>query len=440
MQNTILTEDVKKSWEPILNESSLPEIKDATVRNTVMRLLENTKAELNEAATTIAADGTSTNGAADNYDPVLIKLIRRTMPSIIAHDIIGVQPMSGPTGLVFSMAAEYVDGGAEAFGVDAPVDQGKNTTTEAELLGADTEITAANNDGSGTAALPVTQVSPWKEMTFSIEKAPVDVQTRALKGTYTQELAQDLKAIHGIDAETELANILAGELTAEINREMIALIDNQAIITPVTDWRGGGAGTAPLGTELMTVGEFDLEADTDAIGEIDQIKALMLFLNNQSARIARGTRRGMANWIITSPSIAGALETAGKVDAIANFGAVSTPADVGVTYAGILNGRYKLFIDPYMATDIVYMGYKGASAYDAGAYYSPYVPMSLMKAVGENDFQPRIGFKTRYGLAVNPMAVAKGSRNNISISDATSAGNVGYHANPYFRKFTVLGL
>ena len=436
MPQTVLTEEVRANWEPVLNETSLPEIKDATVRDNIMRILENTKSDLRESSTTIAADGTvSGGGAADNYDPVLIKMIRRTMPSIIAHDIIGVQAMTGPTGLVFSIAAEYADG-SEAMGIEAPVDQGKNTTAEAEVLGSDTEITAANNDGTGTSALPVTQVAPWTEMTFSIEKASVDVQTRAMKGTYTTELAQDLKAIHGLSAETELANILAGELTAEMNREIIALIDNQAIVTPVTDWRGAGSA----GTELTAVGTFDLEADTDAIGEIDQIKALMLFLNNQAARIARGTRRGMANWIITSPSIAGALETAGKIDTRAEFGAVSTPADVGVTYAGTLNGRYKVFIDPYMTVDMVYMGYRGASSYDAGAYYSPYVPMSMMKAVGENDFQPRIGFKTRYGLAINPMAVAKGSRGAINITDAISAGNPGYQANPYFRKFQVLGL
>ena len=431
MKSIALTEEVKLKWAPLLDESTLPEIKNNTVRNTTLRILENTAQELAEVNTV------GTVQVPNAYDPVLISLVRRSMPSLIAHDIVGVQPMSGPSGLIFTMVATYGGNatGDEAFGTSAPdVNHSGDgagagmSTAAAELLGANDQVTV---QAAVAETIPVVQADPWAEMSFSIEKATVTAKTRALKAKYTEELAADLKAVHGLDAETELANILSGELVAEINREVIALCRSQAIITPAADYSGGGTNA------LVTLGQFDLHADSDALTEIDRIRSLMLFINNQANRIARGTRRGMANWIITSPNVAGALDLAGKMDIRlgSSLDAVSATPDVGITYAGVLNGRYKVFVDPYLATDEVLIGYKGANVYDAGAYYAPYVPMSMHKAIGEEDFQPRIGFKTRYGLAVNPFATNAASAGDFTANPAVSAA-----ANPYFRKFTVLGL
>jgi len=425
--NIALTEEVKEKWAPLLDESSLPKIENQTVRNTTLRILENTAQELQEVNTVGTAQ------VPNAYDPVLISLVRRSMPSLIAHDIVGVQPMTGPSGLIFTMVAHYGGdaSGAEAFGTAvADVNNSGDgagagmSTAAAEVLGANETGNAA---GTYTQNEVITQLNPWAEMSFSIEKATVTAKTRALKAKYTEELAADLKAVHGLDAETELANILSGELVAEINREVIALCRGQAIVTPAADYDGGGTNA------LTTLGEFDLHTDSDALTEIDRIRSLMLFINNQANRIARETRRGMANWIITSPNVAGALDLAGKMDIRlgSSLAQVSTPADVGITFAGVLNGRYKVFVDPYLANDEVLMGYKGANVYDAGAYYAPYIPMSMHKTVGEEDFQPRIGFKTRYGLAVNPFA----DTTNYSADPAQSLA-----ANPYFRRFVVKGL
>lgn len=423
--NIVLTEEVKEKWAPLLDESSLPEITNTTVRTATMRILENTAQELTEVNTVGTAQ------VPNAFDPVLISLVRRTMPSLIAHDIVGVQPMTGPSGLIFTLVAHYGGdaSGDEAFGVNAAdSDHTGNgsgagmSTAAAEALGADDKVDTTTSNANQA----VVQTNPWAEMSFSIEKATVTAKTRALKAKYTEELAADLKAVHGIDAETELANILSGELVAEMNREIIELCRSQAIITPASDYHGGGSNA------LTTLGQFDLHSDSDALTEIDRIRSLMLFINNQANRIARATRRGMANWIITSPNVAGALDLAGKMDIRlgSSLAQMSTPSDVGITFAGVLNGRYKVFVDPYLATDEILIGYKGANVYDAGAYYAPYIPMSMHKTIGEDDFQPRIGFKSRYGLAINPFASA-----NYTALPADSVA-----ANPYFRKFVVLGL
>jgi hypothetical protein len=302
--------------------------------------------------------------------------------------------------------------GTEAFGINAP-----NASHAAKTATADGEVLASDKvvDGDATGVTPVTEANPWPEMSFSIEKASVTAQTRALKARYTHELSQDLKAVHGMDAETELANILSTELVAEINREIIGLCDSQSIAITIAD------------DGVTTNGVFSLSADTEGRWEIEQIKVLLMFINKQAMKIAQQTRRGIGNIIITSPNVAGALEMAGKVDT----GTVTSDLrwdGIGATFLGMLQGRYRLYVDPYMTADKIIIGYKGSSAYDAGIFYAPYVPLQMYKATGEDDFQPRMGFKTRYGIAVNPFA-------HKSADPANSVGS-----NPWYRSFTVAGL
>lgn len=403
MNTTVmLTEEVRESWAPIINEESCAPITNNYIKNSTIRLLENQRIDLAEAT------GTQT-GAVANYDPVLISMVRRTMPSLIAHDIIGVQPMSGPTGLIFSMKAWYggTSSGTEAFDSTAPDDTfaAKKATADGEILGSDKQVTT-----DPTAVVDqtnsVVETNPWPEMSFSIEKVSVTAQTRALKAKYTEELATDLKNIHGLDAETELANILSTELVAEINREIVKGVDSQAIA-------GATAATTP--------GTFDLTADTDGRWEIEKLKGLLMQINKEANLIAQQTRRGVGNWIICSANVAGALDIAGKIDTSLVTGDLNVDG-VGVTFSGILNGRFKVYIDPYATTDFFTVGYKGSNPYDAGMYYAPYVPLNMVKAIGEDDFQPRIGFKTRYGIAYNPFV----------------SGTAGQ--NKYFRKVLVTGL
>lgn len=401
--NSLLSEEIKNRWAPVINEEALPEIRNPTVRNITIRLLENTAKELKEAS------GTST-GAIANYDPVLISMIRRTMPSLIAHDIVGVQPMSGPTGLIFAMKAYYggSSSGTEAFTTTEPdaTHAAKTATADGEVLGTDSKVAGGSGDPVDD---PVVKINPWPEMSFAIEKSSVTAQTRALKAKYTTELAHDLKTIHGLDAETELANILSGELVAEINREIIADIADQAI--PITIAQDG----------VTADGIFNLDSDTDGRWEVEMLKGLMIFINKQAGKIGLQTRRGVGNFIITSANVAGALDMVGKVDtSTVNNDLAWT--QTGVTFVGILNGRYKMYVDPYLATDLVIMGFKGSHVYDAGIFYAPYVPLQMFKATGEDDFQPRMGFKTRYGMAYNPFV------------PGTSGTNV------YYRAFTVAGL
>jgi hypothetical protein len=404
MSQPLLSEEVKKEWEGVITAEGVAPIKDATVRNNTIRLLENTKKAMLE-------EGTTTGNAA-GFDPVLISMVRRTMPSLIANDIVGVQPMSGPTGLIFAMKAHYTGDattGAEAFGVGAPNDAfaAKQTTAQGEALGDGQQVTETAVAGTVT---PVAQSNPWKEMSFAIEKVSVTAQTRALKAKYTQELAQDLKAIHGLDAEAELANILTGEVTAEINREIIGLVRSQAVAAPETNWGG------------LTANTYRTVTDSDARWEVENYKALYMNIVREANRIAQNTRRGVGNILIVSPNVAAALEAATKLDVAAIDGSLQNDF-IGATYAGVLGGRFKMYVDPYQTVDFVNVGYKGANNIDAGIFYCPYVPLQMMKAQGEEDFQPRMGMKTRYGLAINPFV------------GATVAAGTG--ANEYYRDFLV---
>jgi len=410
----LLSEEVKQKWEPVINAEGVEPIKNNTIKNATIRLLENTeKAALEESTNT----GNMLAGGGQGFDPILISMVRRTMPSLIAHDIIGVQPMSGPTGLIFAMKAHYTGDpqtGAEAFGTSAPDetftgDGAGNAalTTDGEQLGVDSAVNTAD---AGVAQDPVFQTNPWPEMSFSIEKQSVTAGTRALKAKYTIELAQDLKAIHGMDAEAELANILSTEVVGEINREIISKLRSQA--------RTGAQNTNVPGTFDMTGGAND---DTDGRWEIEKYKNLYMQIVREASTIATQTRRGVGNFIICSPIVMAALEQATKLDTAAITGTLQGDF-VGATFAGVLGGRFKVYVDPYAASDFVTVGYKGANVYDAGMFYCPYVPLQMMKAVGEEDFQPRLGMKTRYGIAYNPFV----------------SGTAGQ--NDYYRDFAVVGI
>jgi len=407
----LLSEEVKQKWEPVITAEGVDEIKNRDVRNTTIRLLENTeKAALEEGVNT----GNMVSGGGQGFDPILISMVRRTMPSLIAHDIVGVQPMSGPTGLIFAMRARYTGDpqtGAEAFGTSAPdVNHSGNgagaamTTAAGEALGVDIQGDGTTDGTTARTAFTdvtnIAQTNPWAEMSFSIDKKSVEAGTRALKAKYTIELAQDLKAIHGMDAEAELANILSTEVVGEINREIIATMRSQA--------RTGAQNTNVAGTFDMTGGAND---DTDGRWEIEKYKNLYMQIVREASLIATTTRRGVGNFIVCSPIVMAALEQATKLDTAAISGTLNSDF-VGATFAGILGGRFKVYVDPYAAADFVTVGYKGANVYDAGMFYCPYVPLQMMKAVGEEDFQPRIGMKTRYAIAYNPFVSGIAGQND----------------------------
>ena len=395
-----LSEEIKDKWQPVMEHEDLPQIQDATKRAITLRLLENQEKALQEANVTGAN--------VDNWDPILISLVRRTMPQLMAYDTIGVQPMSGPTGLIFAMKSHYTgdaSSGAEALALPAgqpDVDfSGDNANTQNTYTTAEGEALGGFVSGGGD----------FKEMSFSIEKSSVTADTRALKAKYSLELAQDLKAIHGLDAESELSNILSAEILAEINREVIEMILSQA--TP-----GATSGTANAGT-------FDVADAVDNRGARwggERYKSLLIQINREANLIAKNTGRGAGNWIICSADVASALDMVAGL-AVPNMDVGANQPDVSQNvFAGTLGGKYKVYIDQFAAADSVTVGYKGSNMYDAGMFYCPYVPLQLMKSIGEEDFQPRLGFKTRYGLTHNPFA----------------SGTAGQ--NPYFRKFTVANL
>ncbi len=394
-----LSEEIKDKWQPVMEHEDLPQIQDATKRAITLRLLENQEKALQEANVTGAN--------VDNWDPILISLVRRTMPQLMAYDTIGVQPMSGPTGLIFAMKSHYTgdaSSGAEALALPAgqpDVDWSGDEGTANVLSTADGEALGGFVSGGGD----------FKEISFSIEKSSVTADTRALKAKYSLELAQDLKAIHGLDAESELSNILSAEILAEINREVIEMILSQATA-------GAASGTANAGT-------FDVADAVDNRGARwggERYKSLLIQINREANLIAKNTGRGAGNWIICSADVASALDmVAGLKEPGMDVGA-NQPDIANSVSAGTLGGKYKVFIDQFAASDSVTVGFKGSNMYDAGMFYCPYVPLQLMKSIGEEDFQPRLGFKTRYGLTHNPFA----------------SGTAGQ--NPYFRKFTVANL
>jgi len=449
MTKALLSEEVKQKWNDVIMAEGVAPIEDTAIRNTTIRVLENT---VNEVTTTSTGFG-AVGAAHGTYDPVLISMVRRTMPSLVAHDLVGVQPMSGPTGLIFAMKAHYgaTAAGVEAFGLTAPNPQtsgnlsGTNTTGNAdttaagEVLGSTSQVTEAAVAGTVT---PVAQGNPFPEMSFEISKVSVEAGSRALKAKYTIELAQDLKAIHGLDAEAELSNILSGEVVGEINREVIAHIrfgaKHTAGVANGNGFTGAGKINQTTGvfdplaldaaSNLANTGIFDMNGISvgSARWEVEKYKMLYLQLVRESTTIAQETRRGVGNTVICSPMVAAALEQVTKLDTSMGIGN-KNPLNqdfVGASFAGVLGGRFKLYIDPYAAQDFVTIGYKGANVYDAGMFYCPYVPLQMMKSTGESDFQPRIGMKSRYGIAYNPF-----------VTNPTVTGN-----NQYYREFLVNNL
>ena len=397
------TEHLQEKWQPVLEHNDLPEIKDAYRRAVTTVILENQEKALREDSSFLseAAPTNATGNSVDNWDPILISLVRRAMPNLIAYDVAGVQPMTGPTGLIFAMRSRYTNQtGSESMFNEADTDfsgAGTQAGTNPALLNDATPGTYTNGTGMTTAAAEAKGDSAgnsFAEMAFSIEKQTVTAKSRALKAEYTMELAQDLKAIHGLDAETELANILSAEILAEINREVVRTIYTTAV-------KGAANDTA-------TAGVFDMDVDSYGRWSVEKFKGLMFQVERDANAIAQQTRRGKGNIIICSSDVASALQMAGVLDTSPALNNNLNVDDAGNTFAGVLNGRYKVYIDPYSANtaDKQYytVGYKGTSPYDAGLFYCPYVPLQMVRAVGENTFQPKIGFKTRYGLTANPFA------------------------------------
>ena len=412
----MLAEEVQNKWKPVLEHADLQPIKDAHRRTVTATLLENTENALRESAAmshgsqSLLAETPAnvTGSAVDTFDPVLISLVRRAMPNLIAYDICGVQPMTGPTGLIFAMRARYAtQGGTEAFYNEANTGfsaspQGNSTVNLPGYRHVGTVPGTANNAESNTynyaKGVNTSFAEAWgnssvgiPEMAFSIEKVSVTAQSRALKAEYSLELAQDLKAIHGLDAETELANILSAEILAEINREVVRTIN-------VTAERGASEGTT-------TAGIFDLDTDSNGRWSVEKFKGLMFQLEREANQIAKGTRRGKGNIVICSSDVASALQMAGVLDYAPALNSNNLNVDdTGNTFAGVLNGRMRVYIDPYTTGNYITVGYKGSNAFDAGLFYCPYVPLQMVRAVDQDNFQPKIGFKTRYGMVANPFA------------------------------------
>ena len=434
------TEHLQEKWSPVLQHPDLPEIKDNYRRAVTTIILENQEKALKEDRNFLgeAAPTNATGSSVDNWDPILISLVRRSMPNLIAYDICGVQPMTGPTGLIFAMRARGISqAGAEALADEPSMlsnqDAGSDTGggdisgTNPSVLNdspAGTYTTATGMTLAQGEALGDTTTNAFAEMAFSIEKHTVTAVTRALKAEYTMELAQDLKAIHGLDAETELANILSAEILAEINREVVRNIYVSAV-------KGAAANTT-------TSGIFDLDTDSNGRWSVEKFKGLMFQIERDANAIGQQTRRGKGNMILCSADVASALQMAGVLDYTPALNNNLNVDDTSTTFAGVMNGRYKVYVDPYAAnvsaSQYYVVGYKGTSPYDAGMFYCPYVPLQMVRAVGENTFQPKIGFKTRYGIAANPFhtgTVAASTDGAISITSAT---------NKYYRKVKVSNL
>mgnify|MGYP000734095961 CR=1 FL=1 len=393
-----LAEDLQKKWGPVLDHEDLPKIKDHYRRAVTAVLLENQEKAMREQAShdggmfgnlQEAAHVNKTGGNIDTVDPVLISLVRRAMPNLIAYDVCGVQPMTGPTGLIFAMKSHITS--------QAGVEAADSKEADTSFSGSGTHSANSNpafatmTTGTGVATATQEADVAINEMAFAIDKVTVTAKSRALKAEYTMELAQDLKAVHGLDAETELANILSQEILAEINREVIRTIYFSAE-------HGAQHNTS-------TAGVFDLDVDSNGRWSVEKFKGLMFQVERDANAIAKATRRGKGNLIICSSDVASALAMGGMMDA-------AGIDDTGNTFVGTLNGRYKVYVDPYFsasATNFVCIGYKGSSAYDAGLFYCPYVPLQMVRAVGESSFQPKIGFKTRYGLVTNPFGNSAGT-------------------------------
>ena len=430
-----------EKWGPVLEHESFSPISDSHKRAVTATVLENTERALmesgdlsanmtsllseasptNDAGTGGYGGGSTAGGPTAGYDPILISLVRRAVPNLIAYDICGVQPMTGPTGLIFAMRARYgSQAGDEALFNEADTDFA-GTGTHANTVpnanpalvttgtGLDTGAAEALGDGVGAG---------YAEMAFSIEKVTVSAKTRALKAEYTTELAQDLKAVHGLDAETELANILQTEILTEINREVVRTIYTTSVV--------GASNTAAAGV-------FDLDVDANGRWSVEKFKGLMFQIEQEANAIAKDTRRGKGNVVICSSDVASALQMAGVLDYTPALNSNTLEVDdTGNTFAGVLNGRFRVYVDPFAGGNYLVVGYKGSSAFDAGLFYCPYVPLQMVRAVGENSFQPKIGFKTRYGMVANPFA--EGDAGSQGLGALTA------NVNKYYRKVRISNL
>ena len=473
-----LAEEIQRKWSPVLDHDALGAIKDQHRRSVTAVMLENTENALREASAhgsyqTLTEAGlapspvnamggsssTAGTGGIDTFDPVLISLVRRAMPNLIAYDICGVQPMTGPTGLIFAMRSMYANQQTNATGY--ALAQGANVTQETFYQEvntafsslqtiADANVAFTANKGtfpgnSNTSALTATNTyntgtgmttaqaeilgsttsgaNDFNQMAFTIEKVTVTAKSRALKAEYTMELAQDLKAIHGLDAETELANILSAEILAEINREVVRTINITAV--------------AGAQDNTTTAGIFDLDTDSNGRWSVEKFKGLMFQLEREANAIARQTRRGKGNLVICSSDVASALQMAGVLDYTPALNSNNLQVDdTGNTFAGVLNGRLKVYIDPYaIGGNYLTVGYKGSSAFDAGLFYCPYVPLQMVRAVDQQSFQPKIGFKTRYGMVANPFAEM-----STNYQAVKGLGELVINTNRYYRRMIVNNL
>jgi hypothetical protein len=448
-----LNEEIQQKWAPVLNHDDLPKIEHSHKRSVVAQLLENTERALMEASGQAPGSqflaenpvhiNAGVSGGAGNiatFDPVLISLVRRAMPNLIAYDICGVQPMTGPTGLIFAMRSQYgnttsanvaetfynevntafssVVSGANTLGNKHVGTVPGNTSVTANLAEEGVYNFARGMSAAQAEALGTDSNTAFPQMGFTIDKVTVTAVSRALKAEYTMELAQDLKAIHGLDAETELSNILTGEILAEINREVVRTIN-------VTAKRGCDTGTT-------TAGIFDLDVDANGRWSVEKFKGLMFQIEREANQIAKDTRRGKGNIIICSSDVASALQMAGVLDYTPALNSNNLQVDdTGNTFAGVLNGRMRVYIDPYATGNYMTIGYKGSSAFDAGLFYCPYVPLQMVRAVDQDSFAPKIGFKTRYGMVANPFAQGL-TRSNL--------GAMIKDSNVYYRRTLVQNL
>ena len=432
------SENLQEKWQPVLSHPDLPEISDSYKRAVTAVILENQEQELAAQRQMLEENTAGGNTGVTNFDPVLISLVRRAMPNLIAYDVCGVQPMTGPTGLIFAMKTRQGSDprpAQTAEGLFDEVNEGLSNSTGGDSAGAEPGLLNDNPAGSYTViggdtlgnaeAYSVSPATAFQDMSFSIEKTQVVAKTRALRATYTMELAQDLKAIHGLDAESELSNILSTEILAEINREVVRTIYI-------------GAEKGALGT--TTDGVFDLDTDSNGRWSVEKFKGLIYQIERDCNHIGIRTRRGKGNILLCSADVASALSMAGVLDYAPSMATNLNVDPTGNTFAGTINGRIKVYIDPYASTataggDWYVAGYKGTSAFDAGLFYCPYVPLQMVRAVSEDTFQPRIAFKTRYGMAENPFAKV-GSTGAIR-TDSTPFG-VG--DNCYYRRAKVTNI
>ncbi len=440
-----LNEHLSKKWEAVVEHPDLPQIKDNYRKAVTTVLLENQEKALREERSALfeaaPVNNISASAGIDKYDPIMIGLVRRAMPNLMAYDICGVQPMTGPTGLIFAMRSMYGSERGNTYTRSEALYNEANTNFSAASYNAGVQGTvnpahAGSNPVSGTyttanaattafaEALGDASTNAFGQMSFSIDKTTVTARSRALKAEYTVELAQDLKAIHGLDAEAELSNILSQEFMFEINREVVRTIYRVA--------KPGSPATATAGT-------FDLDIDSNGRWSVERFKGLLFNIERDANHIAQDTRRGKGNFIVCSADVASALAMSGVLDYAPALSTNLNVDDTGNTFAGVLNGRFRVYIDPYSAnlgnaSQFYLVGYKGSSPYDAGIFYCPYIPLQMVRAVDPNSFQPKIGFKTRYGMIANPYVTTD------TLTNANDADTFTANRNQYYRRTLVSNL